>query len=192
MLSLQRISKRSLICFYGKHHRIQNNLLSSLNHRNNFEELKVKDVMRREKNGWNQWTISEDETVYEATKKMVEHKNGSLCVLRNQKVVGILTERDYLEKVVHQGRTSKDTLVHEISTMGNRLIVAKLNDDIQDCVDVMAAQNIRHLPVIQEDGNVIGLLSIRDIAKALSKERHSVLRTLNDLRTTTKMPIHDG
>ena len=154
--------------------------------------LVVRDILRLEKKGWHQWTIDEGETVFEATRKMVEYKSGSLCVLRGEKVVGIVTERDYLQKIVHEGRTSKETLVSEISTMDNKLVVASPNDTIQDCVDVMAAKNIRHLPIADKDGSVMGLLSIRDIARALSRERAEVLHEVEELRSSRDMPIHDG
>lgn len=167
-------------------------LFSTVTRRGKIGELLVKDILRTEKKGWLQWTIDEEESVFVATKKMVKHKGGSLCVLRGDKVVGIVTERDYLQKIVHEGRTSRDTLVKDISTMDNKLVVARLDDTVQDCVDVMAAKNIRHLPVSQENGDVIGLLSIRDIARALSHEHHEVLNNLEELRVARDMPIHDG
>lgn len=138
------------------------------------------------------WTIDEDASVYDATAKMVNNKVGSLCVTRAGEVVGILTERDYLRKVVHAGKSSREARVRDIATMETaNLVVASEEDCVEDCVTVMASRSIRHLPVADSEGNVLGLLSIRDIAKALAEERQVVSKKLDELRLK-EMPIHDG
>lgn len=138
-----------------------------------------------------EWTIDEDATVFDATKRMVDHKTGSLCVTRQGEIIGIVTERDYLRKVVHEGRTSLNTKVADICT--EALFLASENDTIQDCVDIMASKDIRNLPVkSSENQEIIGLLSIKDIAKALSNEQEKTLETLREMETKSKMPIHDG
>eukprot|EP00510_Aplanochytrium_minuta_P009771 CAMPEP_0184075630 /NCGR_PEP_ID=MMETSP0957-20130417/71234_1 /TAXON_ID=627963 /ORGANISM="Aplanochytrium sp, Strain PBS07" /LENGTH=160 /DNA_ID=CAMNT_0026378093 /DNA_START=168 /DNA_END=650 /DNA_ORIENTATION=+ len=154
-------------------------------------EITVQDILKVNDKWRHMWTVDENETVFEATRQMVDFKLGSLCVTKSGKVVGIVTERDYLRKVVHEGRTSMDTKVGEISTMGNKLICASPTDSLQDCVDIMAIKDIRHLPVSQSDGEVVGLLSIKDIARAFSNERSTVLSTLEEIRES-RMPIHDG
>lgn len=137
--------------------------------------------------------MDESSTVFEATKKMVEENVGSLVVTRKGQVVGIVTERDYLRKVVHQGRSSANTTVGQIATMQDKLIVASLDDSIQDCVDAMGARDIRHMPVADSvTGDFVGLLSIREVAKALAKEREAAFRKLEDVQVSSQMPIHDG
>mmetsp|Transcript_20833 Transcript_20833/g.25261 ORF Transcript_20833/g.25261 Transcript_20833/m.25261 type:complete len:198 (-) Transcript_20833:1214-1807(-) len=163
----------------------------SLHTESHIEETKVRDILKVKDKWRHMWTVDENETVFEATRKMVEYKTGSLCVTRDGKVVGIVTERDYLRKVVHEGRTSADTKVGEISTLGNKLICASPDDTLQDCVDIMTIKDIRHIPVTENDGEVVGLLSIKDIARAFSQERDRVFRTLDDIRDR-QMPIHDG
>ena len=123
---------------------------------------------------------------------MVEEDVGSLVVTRKGAVVGIVTERDYLRKVVHQGRSSSTTTVGQIATMQDKLIVASLDDTIQDCVDAMGASDIRHMPVADNTGDFVGLLSIREVAKALAKEREAAFKKLEDVQASAKMPIHDG
>ena len=131
--------------------------------------------------------------MFEATKRMVEEDVGSLVVTRKGKVVGIVTERDYLRKVVHQGRSSASTTVGQIATMQDKLIVASLDDSVQDCVDAMGSRDIRHLPVADpSSGEFVGLLSIREVAKALAKEREAVSKKLEDVQVSSQMPIHDG
>jgi CBS domain-containing protein len=135
------------------------------------------------------WTIDEDETVFEATRLMVERRTGCLCVTRAGEVVGIVTERDYLTKVLHAGRTSKSTKVKDIATMGDDLIVGDANESLQDALDVIVHRNVRHLPICR-DGRIVALLGVEDLARKLADERVVKLRSLADLRMT--MPIHDG
>mmetsp|Transcript_18801 Transcript_18801/g.36849 ORF Transcript_18801/g.36849 Transcript_18801/m.36849 type:complete len:202 (-) Transcript_18801:210-815(-) len=156
-------------------------------------ERRVRDVINigdqaRKVQGW---TIASKTTVYEATRQMVERRTGALCVTEADQIVGIITERDYLTKVLHAGRTSKETAVDEIATMGHQLIVARPDDVMQDCIDIMVMKNIRHLPIAEDDGSVVALLDIKDIAKALADERTVTLHTLDEIREE-KMPIHDG
>ena len=139
------------------------------------------------------WTVEESTTVFDATKKMVDENVGSLVVTRKGTVVGIVTERDYLRKVVHQNRSSATTAVREIATLEDKLIVASLDDTIQDCVDAMGARDIRHMPVADPgNGEFVGLLSIRDVAKALAKEKEIAFRKLEAVQVAREMPIHDG
>jgi len=137
------------------------------------------------------WTVDENETVFNATRRMVDHNTGCLCVTRDEKVVGIVTERDYLRKVLHAGRTSKETKVKDIATMEDKLLVASPEADLQDCIDDMVYKRIRHIPIAQ-DGEVLALLGIEDVARALSDERQVTLHCLEDILTAKHMPIHDG
>jgi len=122
---------------------------------------------------------------------MVDEDVGSLIVTSKGKVIGIVTERDYLRKVVHAGRTSATTKVSEICT--RKLVVASLDDTVQDCVDAMGNKEIRHLPVSDSiTKEIIGLLSIRDVARALAQERERAFTMLDDLQTSSTIPIHDG
>ena len=119
---------------------------------------------------------------------MVEHKTGSLAVLDAAgAIVGIVTERDYLRKVLHEGRTSHDTLVGEIATMRD-LQTCSPDDDLQHCVEIMDAKGFRHLPV-KDGGEVVGLLSIKDIAHALAQR----VQLHEDLKREQSLPpVHDG
>jgi CBS domain-containing protein len=153
--------------------------------------LLVRDVLKRKERS--RWTCEASVTVFDATKKMVLENVGSLVVTRHGKVVGIITERDYLRKVVHAGKSSATTPVSDIATMGaDALVVASLDDTIQDTLDAMASKDVRHLPVADAKGEVVGLLSIREVAKALAKERDNAFRMLDQIQTESKLPIHDG
>lgn len=155
------------------------------------QDLRVRDVMKLGVPR-SHWTVDETTTVFDATKSMVERDCGSLLVTRQGKIVGIITERDYLRKVIHCGRSSVTTKVSEICT--SKLVVASLNDTMQDVIDAMATKEVRHLPVADPDANfdIVGLLSIRQVAKALALERNRAVKVLEDLEASTRMPIHDG
>ena len=153
-------------------------------------QLTVRDVIKlREPH---RWIVDESESVFNATAKMVKERVGALLVARKGKPVGICTERDYLTKIIHEGRTSRDTKVGDIATKDKDLIVASLDDSIEDCLNAMGSNNIRHLPVAdQVVGEIVGIISIRDVAKALASDREKALLKLHDL-ASSKAPIHDG
>ena len=117
------------------------------------------------------YAVDENETVFNATAKMVKNNVGCLVVTRDPvggtaHVIGIVTERDYLKKVVHEGRTSHNTAISEIATLGSELVVATPGDTIHDMTKVMVSKNIRHLPIVNDEGQLLTMVSMRDLAKA--------------------------
>jgi CBS domain-containing protein len=108
------------------------------------------------------WTVPPDTKVYDAIKMMADKNVGALPVMQNDKLVGIISERDYTRKVILQGRSSKQTRVSEI--MSTNLIVTHPNESLTGCMRVMTDKRIRHLPVV-EDGKLVGMLSIGDALK---------------------------
>jgi signal-transduction protein with cAMP-binding, CBS, and nucleotidyltransferase domain len=122
-------------------------------------------------------TIDKDATVFDAIKKMVENGVGSIIVMDGEATYGIFTERDYLRRIVLEGRTSKTTRAAEVTTQ--RLIVVEPTCTLDDCMALMTRERIRHLPVI-EGGRLVGILSIGDIVKSLTKHQASEIRYLTD------------
>jgi CBS domain-containing protein len=119
------------------------------------------------------WTIDENETVYTATRKMMERRIGYLCVTRNDQIVGMFTERDYLTSVLHAGRTSESTRVKEIATMEEDLVVANPQDNVNELVNIMIGRGIRHLPIVEQGtGQVVALLGMEDLAAALARPKN--------------------
>jgi CBS domain-containing protein len=108
------------------------------------------------------WTIRPDAKVYDAIKMMADKNVGALPVVQNDKLAGIISERDYTRKVILQGRSSKETRVSEI--MSTNLVVTHPNESLTGCMRVMTEKRIRHLPVV-EDGKLVGMLSIGDALK---------------------------
>jgi len=101
-------------------------------------------------------------TVFDALTKIVEKNVGSILVTEDDKVVGIMTERDYLRKIAVQGRTSRDTRVSEI--MSAPLVYVTLETTIEESMAIMTDRRIRHLPVVEND-EVVGIVSIGDVVK---------------------------
>ncbi|ONK68383.1 uncharacterized protein A4U43_C05F10850 [Asparagus officinalis] len=125
------------------------------------------------------WCRTND-TVYDAVKNMTKHNIGALVVLKpgDQKLVaGIITERDYLRKIIVQGRSSKATSVGEIMTDENKLISVNSDTNILQAMQLMAEKHIRHVPVI--DQKVVGLISMVDVVRAVVDQQQEEVKRLN-------------
>ena len=122
----------------------------------------VKDVL--DEKGRDIYSIAPDASVYEALKLMAENDIASLVVLENGNFVGIMSERLYAREIVLKGRTSLGTFVREI--MSTRVLYARPDQSVQECMAVMTAKGVRHLPVLQDD-ELLGLVSIGDMVKSV-------------------------
>ena len=121
--------------------------------------------------------IAPDEPVLAAIRKMAEHHIGALLVMSGDRMVGIVSERDYARKVVLLGRSSTETKVDAI--MSSKVISVEPRQDAHDCMRLMTDKRIRHLPVVQGD-RVVGVLSIGDLVRAVIEEQE---RTIADLES---------
>ena len=110
--------------------------------------------------GNNVWTISPNQTVYQALELMAEKDVGALLVTEGSRVAGIFTERDYARKVILKGISSVNTNVSKL--MVKEVIYITQNESIDDCMALMTENRIRHLPVI-EDEKLVGIVSIGDV-----------------------------
>jgi CBS domain-containing protein len=119
--------------------------------------------------------IGPNDTVYDAVKKMAEHNIGGLLVMEGEKILGIVTERDYARKIVLAGRSSKETPVSVIMT-SQVLCVGPLQTT-EECMAIMTENRVRHLPVL-DDGKLIGLVSIGDLVKDIISEQQFIIEQL--------------
>ncbi len=117
-------------------------------------------------------SIGPDAAVIDAIRLMAERRIGALLVMEGARLAGILSERDYARKVVLQGRSSKDTPVRDIMTAD--VVSVGPQDTTDRCMQLVTDSRIRHLPVI-EDGQVVGVVSIGDLVKAVIEEQRQEL-----------------
>ena len=123
-------------------------------------------------------TIDAEATVFAAIKRMVEANVGALLVTERERVVGIVTERDYLRRVTLEARTEEETLVREIMT--SPLVYVMPETSVEECMAVMTERRIRHLPVFTEDRDLAGIVSIGDVVKFKSAEQDFQIRFLTE------------
>ncbi len=128
-----------------------------------------------ESKGRDIWSVGPDATVYEAIELMAGKGIGALMVMDNDRPVGIISERDYARKVILQGRSSSETPVRDIMT--SRIIHTSPDSSVEDCMVLMTGNNIRHLPVM-EDNQLVGMVSIGDLVKATIDEQKSTIEQL--------------
>jgi CBS domain-containing protein len=124
----------------------------------------------------NVYGIAPTATVLEAVRLMAEKGIGALVVMEGEHLAGIISERDYARKMVLHGRSSVGTPVSDIMTRD--VITVEPRQNIQECMELMTDRHLRHLPVLDDDGRVVGLLSIGDLVKNVIAEQQSLIQQL--------------
>lgn len=119
--------------------------------------------------------VAPDATMLDALRVMAEHNVGALLVMEGDHLLGIVSERDYARKGVLLGRSSVGTLVREI--MSVPVISVTPRQSIRECMELMTARHLRHLPVL-DDGALVGLLSIGDLVKETVAEQDGLIQQL--------------
>ena len=120
--------------------------------------------------------VTPGDSVFHALSLMAMHDVGALLVLDGEDLVGIFSERDYARKLILQGKSSKETLVSEI--MSDKVAYVTLTATVDECMALMTEKHFRHLPVLSEDGEVIGIVSIGDLVKATTSNQQSTISEL--------------
>jgi CBS domain-containing protein len=133
----------------------------------------VQDVLNQK--GRDVYSIGPDHTVFDALRVMAQHEVGALPVLDGDRLVGLISERDYARKVILLERSSRNTPVRDIMT--SRVTCVGPRRTVEECMALMTDKRTRHLPVL-EDGRLIGLVSIGDLVKAIIDEQQFIISQL--------------
>jgi CBS domain-containing protein len=121
------------------------------------------------------YTITPTASVFDAVKLMAEKSIGALVVKEGEKVIGIITERDYARKIVLMARSSTDTPVRDIMT--SSVMYVRPDQASEECMVLMTENRLRHLPVM-DGGKLIGLISIGDLVKDIISEQKFIIQQL--------------
>ena len=138
----------------------------------------IREIIK--KKGGEVWSVSTENTVYDALSLMAEKSIGAVLVIDNSALKGVMSERDYARKIILEGKSSKDVQVGEI--MSPRVIYIDIDTNIEECMALMINKRIRHIPVY-ENNSLGGIISIGDVVKALIDEKEVVINELENYIT---------
>ena len=131
------------------------------------------------------WAVAPEITVFQALQMMSEKNVGALLVTRDNKLIGIITERDYSRKVILKGRSSKDTPVQDI--LSGHVIHVSPDHTIDECMRLMTEHRVRHLPVL-EGHTIVGVVSIGDLVNWIISAQSSTIHQLETYITGYPTP----
>lgn len=130
-----------------------------------------------EEKGHEVYAIDPDAAVLDAIQLMAEKQVGAVLVMQGGRLVGMLSERDYARKVILAGLSSRDTPVRQI--MSSDVVTVGLDDHVPGCMEIVTRRRVRHLPVVDAGGTVLGLVSIGDLVKAVIEDQQIELEHLH-------------
>jgi len=125
--------------------------------------------------GHDVWSVNPDDTVLDAIKMLAEKDIGALIVIKDDKPVGIFTERDYARNVYLKGKSSLDTAVRDV--MVAPVICVKPDQTVDECMALMTAKRFRHLPIMDGD-ELVGMVSIGDLVKSVIAEQQFTIEQM--------------
>ena len=131
--------------------------------------------------GYDVWSLPATASVYEALVLMAEKDIGALLVMDERKLVGIFSERDYARKVFLQGKSSRETQLGEIMT--GKVYFVRPGQTTDECMALMTKKHIRHLPVMDDSDEVMGVISIGDVVKAIISQHEFTITQLENYIT---------
>ncbi|HTX79531.1 MAG TPA: CBS domain-containing protein, partial [Longilinea sp.] len=124
------------------------------------------------------WSVTPETTVYEALQLMAQKDIGTVLVMENDRLIGIMSERDYARKVILLGRSSKETSVKEI--MSTEISTVQPDQTLDEAMAMMSIRHIRHLPVLSKD-KVIGVISISDVVRGIIARQRETIQFYEDI-----------
>lgn len=127
------------------------------------------------------WSLTPDATVYEAIDQMARKGVGALLVMESERLVGIVSERDYARKVILKGKASREIQVREI--MSHPVICVTPEMTVEQTMALMTDKHVRHLPVVVEE-TVVGVISIGDVVRAIIEDKEFYIQQLTTYITS--------
>ena len=121
------------------------------------------------------WTIAPDATVFEAIQMMSDKNIGAVLVTEREKLIGIISERDYTRKVALKGKSSKELKVRDIIT--DRVLSVTPSHTVEECLRLMTERRVRHLPVLDGE-KITGLVSIGDLVNWIISAQSTTIHQL--------------
>lgn len=128
-----------------------------------------------EAKGHDVYSTTPDALVFDALRAMADRDVGALIVMEDGRVVGIFSERDYARKIILVGKSSRETPVRDVMT--SRVVYARPDLTLEECLALMTDKRIRHLPVMKDD-EVVGVVSIGDLVKGIIDEQRFIIGQL--------------
>jgi CBS domain-containing protein len=141
--------------------------------------MRVSDLL--DSKGRHIWYLPPTATVYEAIEQMAEKSVGALLVMEDDRLIGIVSERDYARKVILKGKSSRDIFVRQI--MSHPVICISPDLTIERTMALMTEKRVRHLPVVI-DQTVVGVISIGDVVRAIIDEKEFHIQQLTTYITS--------
>lgn len=126
--------------------------------------------------GHDVFTISADSTVFDALQAMAERDVGALVVLDGESITGMFSERDYARRVILQGLSSPRTAVRQVMT--SAVYYATPGQSVEECMALMTDKHVRHLPMIDSGGSLVGVVSIGDLVRASIADKEFLISQL--------------
>lgn len=123
------------------------------------------------------WTITPQESVYEALRLMADKDVGTLVVMQGDRMVGMISERDYARKIILQGKSSRETHVSEIMT--DVRWVVHPDETVEECMELMTMHKVRYLPVMEGE-DLLGVISIGDVVRDIIYRQRETIKSLED------------
>lgn len=120
--------------------------------------------------------VAPDDSVFHALCIMAEHNVGALLVIEDERLVGIFSERDYARKQIRNHRSPKETPVRDL--MSTRVAYVGTDSSLEECMSLMTEKRFRHLPVLDDEGQVLGVLSIGDMVKEVISSQKFIIDEL--------------
>jgi len=127
--------------------------------------------------GHNVWSVGPEDTVYDTIKMMDEKHVGALAVVKDNELIGIISERDYARQVILKDRTSRQTKVKEIMT--RHVYYTHPEQTIDECLVIINERRIRHLPVLDHN-KLVGMMSVGDVVKEIIKDQKYTIEQLEN------------